>query len=317
MRHFSVTTTTYSVPPSSPSLSSASASVSASSSTSRSTLNNTGATTTSSRRTSYPTPSCKAFSSWQLDWDPTLQQHYYTNLQDGTISFDSPCEVSHRKRKNSLFNGIKRRVSPCGNSSSSSSSSSSKSLLQKIKSYGKKNRSSESVPAAAKDLQKTNTSGTTNSGASRSLFDDRAYWREEQGGLQGLDEDFLLMNDQSNQFRNFAGTSSLEYDDYESITTEEEELASYVSTEGDADAEEEEEDEMDQVRPFNSKYIYGDAVEKPAPSRDDTSFRYWTGAEQDEEEDYDDDDESNVDFADFDKEIERRELRLQMLKELY
>lgn len=35
--------------------------------------------------------------SWKSEYDPILNQVYYVNLSDGSISFDLPCEVHQRK----------------------------------------------------------------------------------------------------------------------------------------------------------------------------------------------------------------------------
>ena len=35
---------------------------------------------------------------WKQEYDPILQQYYYVNLLDNSISFDSPCEVINHKR---------------------------------------------------------------------------------------------------------------------------------------------------------------------------------------------------------------------------
>ena len=48
--------------------------------------------TTSNSNTSQP---------WKLEYDSILQQYYYINLLDNSISFDSPCEVMNHKKSSS------------------------------------------------------------------------------------------------------------------------------------------------------------------------------------------------------------------------
>lgn len=49
---------------------------------------------------------------WKLEFEETFQQYYYLNTEDNSISFDSPCEVSHRQPSNNTFlNHLKKKTS--------------------------------------------------------------------------------------------------------------------------------------------------------------------------------------------------------------
>ncbi|KAI5959858.1 uncharacterized protein KGF55_005090 [Candida pseudojiufengensis] len=49
---------------------------------------------------------------WKLEFDKTLNQYYYENLENGLISFDSPCEVNYKPTTTStsgFFSSLKRK----------------------------------------------------------------------------------------------------------------------------------------------------------------------------------------------------------------
>lgn len=51
---------------------------------------------------------------WKTEYDPVLNQVYYINSEDGSISFDSPCEVQNVPKRNSsssFFARISSRLS--------------------------------------------------------------------------------------------------------------------------------------------------------------------------------------------------------------
>ncbi|KAI3406565.1 hypothetical protein KGF56_000697 [Candida oxycetoniae] len=249
---------------------------------------------------------------WKLEFDPSLQQHYYTNMEDGTISFDSPCEVYHRKQKQqnlSTILGIKRRLSNNSNNNTNGAfkaANKNLTLLQRFKSCTrwKSNTSvkqNEAIKVQVKNIENSEEDSLNKSTSPIDTVD---------GTIQGVDEHYLLNNDKFNHFKNFAGTS---IDDQREPRVEgqaheeNEELVSYNS-------EEEPEYEYEyayndynddvgetmqnQVRPFNYKYIYDSYGDYEG---DDKSFDF----------------NNSFQVYDFDKENERRELRLQMLKELY
>ena len=45
---------------------------------------------------------------WKQEYDPILQQYYYVNLLDNSISFDSPCEVINHKSTTSTNTSISK-----------------------------------------------------------------------------------------------------------------------------------------------------------------------------------------------------------------
>jgi hypothetical protein len=112
-----------------------------------------------------------------------------------------------------------------------------------------------------------------------------------------LDDDYLLNNNRLNNFKNFSGTSQVnlhfgyisDAEDTESISSSESSILN-DATSGSTDE--------DEVKVFNQNYIYN-------PNYDGAFF------------DYEDDECNDNEMVDAEREKERRELRLQILKELY
>lgn len=149
--------------------------------------------------------------SWKQEFDPTINQYYYINTKDNTITFDSPNEV-------------KRRKFPCKKTSSSSSSLTSKgsaitsiksnsshsSFLQKL---GFRRKSSDKGNDSIKSsIQPSKSQPTTTTDFNGPVEDNdtipEAYNSDNDDTINdvlSLDDEYLLSNPKN--FRNFAGTS--------------------------------------------------------------------------------------------------------------
>ncbi|RLV91183.1 hypothetical protein JA1_004077 [Spathaspora sp. JA1] len=181
---------------------------------------------------------------WKLVYDETLQQYYYLNVYENTISFDSPCEVNHKpKRHFSLPSLIKRKSS----SSTSYCYANKPSLYRRLSNALsiKSNKSNEQI----------NTTNNSNSTLTETKDD----------MITGVDDEYFLTNVAN--FKNFAGTSSI----------------------------------------IGSDYSIDSDLEEPL-SEDEEIHSYYANIYDDEEETFTDS---------IDRERELRELRLQMLQELY
>ncbi|CAI5760340.1 unnamed protein product [Candida verbasci] len=226
---------------------------------------------------------------WKLEYDTTLNQYYYVNLLDNSISFDSPCEVNHRKRN--IF-GIK--------TNSTCSFFEKPFLVRKISSKLslKKSRSNNS----------TYSTNSTNSSSSRyniEEFEEEDESKSINSIISGIDDEYYLYNNEINKFRNFAGTTNVNnitnLDPIETpvfnslISTVSDTSVREVTRVYESDTESTVSDfdsELDyKIKDFDHAYIY---------SSDNNN----DGFEMIE-----------VDGT-YDKEIELRELRLQMLQEL-
>ncbi|EGW29927.1 uncharacterized protein SPAPADRAFT_52778 [Spathaspora passalidarum NRRL Y-27907] len=198
--------------------------------------------TTASSATAVPS----GVNPWKLVYDETLQQYYYLNIYENTISFDTPCEVNYKPKRHFSLPGLIKRKS----SSSHSYCYSKPSLFRRISNTLsiKSNKSNEQVSNKSNDQITTSTSNT--------LTD----------GITGIDEEYFISNDAAN-FKNFAGTSSI-----------------------------------------MSDYSIDSELEEPISDEESNEIHsYYADIYQEEET-----------FVDsIDRERELRELRLQMLKELY
>lgn len=253
---------------------------------------------------------------WKLDFDDTLQQYYYTNTADGTISYDLPNEVKYKPNTNKGGNKI----------------------LHKIKSLTKKRKSiddSKVITSAETrrnsnvvvDDNETENASITSAESVKSIDLDLSNATDTT--IQGADEPYLLSNNMYNQYRNFAGTSSITPYDSVSIQSE---LAS-LESDHEFDEEYEDYDEYD--------YYYGDNIAaneiKPYTRKNVLNPEYglvYTNYFMNTWDDNNDNSGNNGnnqynqfnqynqynqynEMSDLDKENERRELRLQMLRELY
>ncbi|KAK6458354.1 uncharacterized protein RJT20DRAFT_31081 [Scheffersomyces xylosifermentans] len=264
---------------------------------------------------------------WKLQYDSALNQYYYMNTEDGSVTFDMPCEVSHTPSINSsmskhgFLSKLKRSASSsvCPlNTDMKKRDSASGSVLSKIGTAlslkSSKSRdssiSSESSYEARRSsgsIYTPNNTSITTSVTSTDMHSAAAsstgYLTETSVELQspgtihtasdvssvitGLDDEFLLNN--LTNFKNFAGTSMV------ATAYNSDEEASIDSME----QEEEEEEEEEEVQSFFD-YTY---------IRNGDSQHYYYNEEEDDEEDQE--------MYNVDKELERRELRLQILKDFY
>ena len=264
--------------------------------------------TTSNSNTSQP---------WKLEYDSILQQYYYINLLDNSISFDSPCEVMNHKKSSStnkkLFASFKKQREynqhhkncPLSRSSSnnttttatnSNSTTKSKSIYRRLSDALslKSTKSNESTPNNSPRNSIVSNVSNASSESSTTMVDSITLM-----DVGNLDDEYLLNNNRLNNFKNFTGTSQGNlrfgyisdnyHEDAISISSDESSVLNDPLTS--------DEDE-DEVRVFNQNYIYN-------PNYDGAFF------------DYEDDDCKDNEMIDIEKENERRELRLQILKELY
>ncbi|ODV79077.1 uncharacterized protein CANTADRAFT_21847 [Suhomyces tanzawaensis NRRL Y-17324] len=220
--------------------------------------------------------------SWTVKYDPLLNQHYYYNESEDIVSFDSPCEVKRltpkpQSPKHKLMLLLKR-TSSC-------------SKCKKSRSNVMARLGSAFVPA--KSDPQENPLPSLSSSVSNSTTDsaepaENLHHFHTNQTLGGLDDEFLINN--VHDFRNFAGTSfKPEYesaaDSYsiDSMSSEEESITSFS------------EDNYAYVRNLDHKnsnsYSYND-------------YHYYY------------DDQPDLDKSMSDMESERRELRMQIMKEL-
>ncbi|KAG7664045.1 uncharacterized protein J8A68_002423 [[Candida] subhashii] len=198
-------------------------------------------------------------SSYKLQYDSILQQYYYVNLNDNTITFDSPCEVNHtiQHKKHSIIPKLLRRKlsspSLC-NYTTTTTEQHPPSLYRRISNAlsikSNKSTSQELITTTTKSIQQSE--------------------EQESRVIEGIDDEYLINN--VTNYKNFSGTS------YDYNSESEGELESVDS-----------EEELNEIIPYyyQSQYVL-------EHQQGDTSV-----------------------YDNYDKELERRELRLQMLKELY
>lgn len=261
------------------------------------------------RHNSYTTP-------WKLQYDQTLSQYYYINTVDGTITFDSPCEVSHSPStvstmssnsvgpKHGFFHKLKRTASstacplqaePKKRTSSSGSVlskigtalslKSSKSRESSISSNGSHGKRVSNGSLYAEYSASEINSDVADFGSATLAMDTTATATPETSSmLSGLDDEFLLNN--LTNFKNFAGTSM--------VTT------AYNSDE-DASIDSMQLDDEEEVHSFFD-YTY---------IRDGSSNYYYYNDDEEEDE------QDHIQQYNVDKELERRELRLEILKDFY
>lgn len=218
---------------------------------------------------------------WKMQYDSTMQQYYYVNTKDNTVSFDLPCEVSHKKessKQKSFFNLKRKNTQESQCQMSRSDSGKKRNVLSKIGSV-LSIRSSKSHESNDDSPISPITSGTKAFASKRSSDDyiingnykitpyDKVDNDEDTTSiLTRIDDEYLLDNPAN--FKNFAGTSINYYEsDLESVSSSES-IQSYYSD-------------------LNSYYYQS---ENEGSTRD-----------------------LNLSF---DKDEERRQLRLQMLQEL-
>lgn len=122
---------------------------------------------------------------WKLQYDNVLNQYYYLNTKDNSISFDLPNEVVKTEKK----------------------------LLLKRLSF-KRKKSNGSLCKSMSSDYKNLISQSTSSSSSADTSD-----KSSNSSINSLDDEYLFTN--SNNFKNFAGTSlSNNYDDVSSINSE-------------------------------------------------------------------------------------------------
>ncbi|CAX40625.1 conserved hypothetical protein [Candida dubliniensis CD36] len=268
---------------------------------------------------------------WKQEYDPILQQYYYVNLSDNSISFDSPCEViNHKKSTTSIAGTSKSFFMPFKRSSSYTNEKDSKKQCKftttksatattTIANKKGSNYSLYRCLSSALSLKKTKSNESTNSSNSRRASNWKSISSDtlnspndstiitptpsnsgmtidvseiiDQNTLLDvdahIDDDYLLNNNKLNNFKNFAGTNHMRNSS-----------GSYASDESEDEYEEE-------IQMFDSNYIYNpqDTYYNPR------NGGFYTSDFEDEEDEEQEDD--------IEREHERRELRLQMLKELY
>ncbi|KAK6460986.1 hypothetical protein DFJ63DRAFT_336907 [Scheffersomyces coipomensis] len=288
---------------------------------------------------------------WKLTYDQTLDQYYYINSQDNSITFDLPCEVNHTpyssisSSKGKFLSKLKRSNSDnaynCfitnatnnnnNNNNATTNNSSNSSVLSKIssvlslkssKSHDSMNTTStkrqhsidKSILSKSTNNNNTTTTITPNNSEESSFNISSSDMDDNDGSssiISGLDDEFLI-NNYSN-FRNFAGTSVVHTPSYEMTDIED-----YDQEEEEEELEEEdgsinsfESEFEDEIHSFYD-YTY---IRDDHNSIVDNNGYYYTDDQYENESEL----ESNKlnQKYNIDKELERRELRLQMLKELY
>lgn len=225
---------------------------------------------------------------WKLEFDETFQQYYYLNTEDNSVSFDSPCEVSHRQPANNTFlNHLKKKTSSslldCYFSRSSSASSTPavpapsatkrRSVLSKIGSAlsirtSKSRESNNSLSATESMATLVNTKLHPENVPEAPAF---ASFEKTNSIISGLNDDYLLESPV-----NLVPYNS----DMDSILSDES-IHSYYSN-------------------INSNEIYYEEEENLPRSTDNYYYTY----------------EDDLDEPSYDKEQERQELRLQFMREL-
>lgn len=259
--------------------------------------------TTTSTSTSTSTPK------WKLEYDVILQQYYYINLQDNSISFDSPCEVMNHKKSTTnkkLFSSFKKHNSnneynmncPISRSLSSSQPTQTQTQSNKPKSFYRRLSDALSLKSTKSNESDENIMLPNNSprssiasSFSSTMVDDTTIMN-----VGNLDDEYLLNNNKLNNFKNFTGTSIQNNLQVGYISDNQEEDLESISSEDQNSLILNQDEDEDEVKVFNQNYIYN-------PNYETAFFDY-------------EDDECN-EVIDADKEEERRELRLQILKELY
>ncbi|CAH2355594.1 hypothetical protein CLIB1423_29S00650 [[Candida] railenensis] len=167
---------------------------------------------------------------WTRAYDSDLQQYYFINDEDNSISYDSPCEVQYtpeiKSVKSGPFSSLKRKkssssaTSSCCNfskkspsSASVSSSSSSSSVLSKITSVlsrkssnsgnKSKNSISRSMSASSSSSQTLNNEEYSEEvfnqynlpiETMKSLDFNTASFEDSNSIISGLDDEYLLEN---------------------------------------------------------------------------------------------------------------------------
>ncbi|KAK6198025.1 uncharacterized protein RJT21DRAFT_54061 [Scheffersomyces amazonensis] len=274
---------------------------------------------------------------WTLKYDNSLNQYYYINNIDQSITFDLPCEVNHTpyssmsSSKGKFLSKLKRNSSSTGTVSSgcltnsNSNSNSNTSVLSKISSVlslrSSKSHDStirhesiqEEEPIVVKQSQATipTSNSATYTPPNSSLESSFNISLEEINNnenddnssiISGLDDEYLI-NNYSN-FRNFAGTSLVN-------------SPSRMTMIEDYDVEEEEYDEQESINSYESEFeeevhsFYDDYNTSYIP---DDSYYYYHPQDEQQQTPIPTDE---IHKYNVDKELERRDLRLQILKELY
>lgn len=275
---------------------------------------------------------------WKQEYDPILQQYYYVNLLDNSISFDSPCEVINHKKSTtstntsiskSFFMPFKRSSSYTSEKDSkkqckftinkstattATSTSTSTTDNKKGSNYSlyrclssalslKKTKSNESTNSSTTNtnsqsmssdtLNESTTIITPMATPSASMTTDISEIIDQNTLLDvdaHIDDDYLLNNNKLNNFKNFAGTNHMRRNSNDSYDSEEPESESEDGYEED-------------IQIFDYNYIYN-----PQDNYRNPRIGGFYNFDYEEEQEEDDD---------IERENERRELRLQMLKELY
>ncbi|CUM64166.1 uncharacterized protein PRCAT00001759001 [Priceomyces carsonii] len=174
---------------------------------------------------------------WKLEFDQTLEQYYYINLQTNAVSFDLPCEVSRKHdpinaKQRRKFSSLKRKSydnSEQALRQSRSNESRKRSVISKIssafsfktKSRDSASSSDEKYTATKYDSNPLVSSDNSNKTSTENIDSNSMYEAK-------IDDEYLLDNPES--FRNFAGTSIAYYDsEVDSIDSEESIQSYYVS----------------------------------------------------------------------------------------
>lgn len=127
---------------------------------------------------------------WKLQYDNDLNQYYYLNTKDNSISFDLPNEVVKTEKK----------------------------LLLKKLSF-KRKKSNSSICKSISNDYKNSLSKVSSPLSSTSEKSSNNSVQSSDSSINSFDDEYLLTN--TNNFKNFAGTSlSYNYDDNASINSE-------------------------------------------------------------------------------------------------
>lgn len=222
---------------------------------------------------------------WSLQYDEILGQYYYINTRDNSMLFDLPCEVHYtpdqRKAKNILGNFRKKSASdPCVRTTSVASSASSasrkRSILSRIGSA--LSRSSHSSPFASS--QSSQSLQSVNSQPKLMQVTSQHPTYTQTSASESLDfttENFAAMGGFEDEYLLFNPSN----------------LRNFAGTSGGYNSEEEQSISSESVNTYYSEL-------------DNNDFYY----------DYPESIFSEAGPADYDKEKEREELRLQFMNEL-
>lgn len=239
---------------------------------------------------------------WQRDYDADLQQYYFTNTDDNTISYDLPCEVQYtpeikreKSSSSSYFPSLKKKKSATSSSSSTSSSSGCP-FTESTKSTSSASSMSTSSSVLSKITSVLSRKSSICSQKSKSSSQKRktALSRSSSRTLSGEASEYVEDNSKTHSFNVAA------YDDSNSV----------ISGLDDEFLLEDSVNYGYQSKPIQRNYING--YNSDNSMSEESIHSYYSELARDSY--YYEYDEESV--YDFEKEKERLELRIQMQQEL-